>query len=146
MSTRLPSDSDAIDSHRATIVRRGGSRTPCLELPPAVAEVVAVDDHLTIVIDGAEQHATVSGDNTGPLLYGAYETRKQARTTGAGPNRLGEWLRALDREIGDSVICDVIVDGERYGLRAPGARAVYTVKHEPRDSLQSIAESLDGDS
>ena len=146
MSTRLPSDSDAVDSSRATIVRRGGSRTPYLELPAAVAETVATDDRLTIVIDGAEYYATVAGDSDGLLLYGAYETRKQARTTGEGTNRLGEWLRGLDREIGDSVLCDVIVAGERYGLRAPGERAVYTVKHEPRDSLQSIAESLDGDS
>ena len=146
MSTRLPSDSDAVDSSRATIVRRGGSRTPCLELPAAVAEAVDTDDRLTIVIDGAEYYATVSGDDSGQLLYGAYDTRTQARTTGEGTNRLGAWLRGLDREIGDSVICDVIVDGERYGLRAPRDRAVYTVKHEPRDSLQSIAESLDGDS
>jgi len=146
MSTRLPSDSDAVDSFRATIVRRGGSRTPCLELPAAVAEAVDTDDRVTIVIDGAEYYATVAGDDSGQLLYGAYDTRKQARTTGEGTNRLGAWLRGLDREIGDSVICDVIVDGERYGLRAPGDRAVYTVKHEPQDSLQSIAESLDGDS
>lgn len=146
MSTRLPSDSDAVDSDRATIVRRGGSRTPCLDLPAAVVETVAVDDRLTIVIDGSEYYATVAGDDSGRLLYGAYETRQQARSTGEGTNRLGEWLRSLDREIGDSVICDAVVAGERYGLRAPGDRAVYTVKHEPRDSLQSIAESLDGDS
>jgi len=146
MSTRLPSDSDAVDSYRATIVRRGGSRTPCLELPAAVAETVAVDDRLTLVIDGSEYYATVSGNDSEPLLYGAYETRKQARKTGSGTNRLGEWLRSLDREVGDSVICDAIVAGERYGLRAPGDRAVYTVKHEPRDSLQSIADALDGDS
>ena len=145
MSTRLPSDSNTIDSARATIIRRGGSRTPCLELPTAVTETVAVDDRLTIVIDGAEYYATVAVDGNGLLLYGAYETRKQARKTGVGANRLGEWLRSLDREIGDSVICDSIVAGERYGLRAPGDRAVYTVKHEPRDSLQSIADSLDGD-
>jgi len=146
MSTRLPSDSDAVDSYRAAIVRRGGSRTPCLELPTAVAETVAVDDRITIVIDGADYFATVGGDDSGQLLYGGYDTRTQARSTGEGTNRLGAWLRGLDREIGDSVICDVIADGERYGLRAPGDRAVYTVIHEPRDSLQSIAESLDGDS
>ena len=146
MSTRLPSDSDAVDSLRATIIRRGGSRTPCLELPTAVAETVAVDDRVTVVIDGTAYFAIVAGDDEEPLLYGAYATRKQARSTGEGTNRLGGWLRELDREIGDSVLCDVIVDGERYGLRAPGDRAVYTVTHEPRDSLQSIAESLDGDS
>jgi len=145
MSTRLPSDSNAVDSYRATIVRRGGSRTPCLKFPAAVAETVAVDDRVTIVIDGTEYYATVAGDDSGRLLYGGYDTRKQARTTGEGTNRLGAWLRGLDREIGDSVVCDVVVDGERYGLRAPGDRVIYTVKHEPRDSLQSIAESLDDD-
>ena len=145
MSTRLPSDSDAVDSYRATIVRRGGSRTPCLELPTAVAETVAIDDRLTIVIDGAEYYATVAGDSNGLLVYGAYETRKQARQTGKGTNQLGAWPRGLDRETGDSVMWDSIVDSERYGLRAPGDRAIYTVKHEPRDSLQSIAKSLDDD-
>lgn len=145
MATRLPSDSDAIDSARATIVRRGGSRTPCVELPAMVADAANREELLTIVIEGSEYYATVAADSGGLVLYGAYASRRLARSTGEGTNQLGAWLRDVDREVGDSVICDAVVAGERYGLRAPGDRAVYTVKHEPRDSLQSIAESLDGD-
>ena len=146
MSTRLPSDSEAIANHRAEIVRRGGSRTKCLSLPTAVADVADVDDVLTLVIDGTETHAVVADDSDGLVVYGAYDNRRLAKTAGEGTNRLGEWLAALDRETGSSVVCDEIVAGERYGLRAPGDRIVYTVRQGPRDSLQSIAEGLDEDS
>ena len=145
MPTRLPSDSDAITSHRATIVRRGGSTTQCLSLPAAVADDVAADDLLTLVIDGEECHAVVAADSDGLVVHGAYDNRRLAKATGEGENRLGAWLSSLDREAGSSVICDEITAGERYGLRAPGDRVIYTVRQGPRDSLQSIAEGLDDD-
>lgn len=145
MRTKLPSDSDAVANHRAKIVRRGGSRTKSLSLPAAVADAVEAGDRLTLVIDGTEYYAVVDDDSDGLVIYGAYDNRRLAKTTGEGTNRLGEWLAALGREAGNSVVCDEIVAGERYGLRAPGDRAVYTVQQEPRDSLQSIAENLDKD-
>ncbi|MFB6293835.1 MAG: hypothetical protein ABEH60_06210 [Halonotius sp.] len=145
MPTRLPSDSDAITNHRATIVRRGGSRTACLSLPASVADAVDADDLVTFVIDGRETHAVVADDSDGLVVYGAYDNRRLAKAAGEGTNRLGEWLADLDREAGSSVPCDEIVAGERYGLRAPGDRVVYTVRQGPRDSLQSIAEGLDDD-
>ena len=145
MPTRLPSDSDAVTNHRAEIVRRGGSRTKCLSLPAAIDTDVAAGDRLTVVIEGTEYYAVVTDDADGLVVYGAYDNRRLAKTTGEGTNRLGEWLADLGREAGSSVVCDEIVAGERYGLRAPGDRAVYTVRQGPRDSLQSIAEGLDDD-
>ncbi|TQQ82696.1 hypothetical protein EGH24_04405 [Halonotius terrestris] len=143
MRTKLPSDSDAVANHRAEIVRRGGSRTKCLSLPAAIGDAVSAGDRLTLVIDGSEYYTVVAGDSDGLVVHGAYDNRRLAKTTGEGTNRLGEWLAELGREADNSVVCDEIAAGERYGLRAPGDRAVYTVQQEPRDSLQSIAEDLD---
>lgn len=146
MTNRLPSDSPAVSTSRAQLARRGGSRNQCLLLPDELSEQVAVDDCLTVVIDGDESYSVVDRDARGLVLTGSYDNRRLARTTGEGSNRLSEWLAGLDRETGASVCCDVIVAGERYGLRAPGERAIYTVKQEPRESLQSIAESVDANS
>jgi DNA-binding sugar fermentation-stimulating protein len=59
-----------------------------------------------------------------------------------GPNRLVEWAGQVERGPGDAVELDAVDPGTLYGLRTPGARAVYTATETPRDSLRSIAESL----
>ena len=143
MSERLPSDSTAITTHRAAITRLGGTRRQCLRLPPVVDDDVDAGDRLRVVIEGTEYHAVVGADDSGRLLEGAFDNPRLARTTGEGSNRLAAWLRTLGRSPGDSVELDVVVAGEQYGLRAPGERAVYTVRQGPRDSLASIADGLD---
>lgn len=140
---RLPSDSDAVDTDRAEIVRLGTARTQGIRLPETVSETLSADDVIRIVFDDTEYHALVAEDTRGLLLRGAYDNKRLARTTGDGENRLAEWLRELGRESGNSVEFDTVVDGEQYGLRAPGERAIYTIKQGPRDSLASIAERLD---
>ncbi len=145
MSERLPSDSDAIVTHRAELIRLGGTRTQCLRLPDAVGDDIDEGDRLTLIFGGDEYYSLVESDARGQVVRGAFDNRRLARTPTEGTNRLGQWLRELRRETGNSVEIDVVVAGEQYGLRAPGERAVYTVKQGPRDSLASIAEQLDGD-
>lgn len=136
--------SDAVPTHGATLVRSGGTRRPCLRLPDDVD--LAAGDIVRLVLDGTEYHARVGEDARGRLVRGAYDNRRLAREDGReGENRLVEWVDGIDRGPGDSVEFDVVTAGDRYGLRVPGRRAVYTVSRTPKDSLASIAESLDGD-
>ncbi len=144
MSERLPSDSPAIDTHRAELVRLGGTRNQCLRVPDAL-EGVSPGELIRLVIRGDEYHTVVADDGAGAVVRGAFDNARLARTTGEGTNRLAAWLRSLDRESGSSVELDVVVPGEQFGLRAPGERAVYTVREGPPDSLASIAERLDDD-
>jgi len=143
MRTRLPSDSEAVDTTRAEIVRLGSARRQGIRLPEAASEALAAGDAVRLVFDDTEYHAVVAEDTRGRLIRGAYDNKRLAKTTGDGENRLADWLRDLGRESGNSVAFDIVVDGEQYGLRAPGERAIYTVKQGPRDSLASIAEDLD---
>jgi len=143
MSTRLPSDSEAVDTTRAELVRLGSARRQGIRLPDAASEELSAGDAIRLVFDGTEYHAIVAEDSRGLLVRGAYDNKRLAKTTGGGENRLAEWLRELGRESGNSVAFDTVVDGEQYGLRAPGERAIYTVTQGPRDSLASIDEDLD---
>lgn len=105
---------------------------------------VAAGDLVRVVIDGAERHARVAADATGRLFRGAFDDRRRARDPGAGANRLVEWLDATGLAPGASVVLDVVVPGELYGLRAPGERVVYDATRGPRSSLADIARDLDG--
>ena len=145
MSERLPSNSAAIESHRAEIIRLGGTRRQGLRVSPTLASDVVAGDRLRVVIEDTEYHAILERDAEGPILRGAFDNPRLARATGEGTNRLAAWLRGLDRDPGDSVAIDAIVAGEQYGLRTPGNRTIYTVRQGPRDSLSSIADRLDGD-
>ena len=142
MSSRLPSDSDAVETDRAELVRLGSARTQGVRLPERASDEVSAGDTVRVVFDGGEYHAVVAEDTRGLLLRGAYDNKRLARTTGEGENRLAEWLRELGRESGNSVEFDTVVEGEQYGLRAPGDRTVYTVTQGPRSSLSSIADQL----
>jgi hypothetical protein len=146
MSSRLPSDSDAIETDRAEIVRLGSARTQGIRLPETVGDELAAGDLVRLVFDDAEYHARLAEDARGLVIHGAYDNRRLARATGEGDNRLADWLRELGRESGNSVEFDTVVDGQQYGLRAPGDRAIYTVRQGPRSSLASIADQLDDDS
>jgi len=143
MSNRLPSDSEAVDTARAELVRLGSARRQGIRLPEAASDELAAGDAIRLVVDGTEYHAIIAEDTRGLLIRGAYDNARLARSTGEGENRLAEWLRELGRESGNSIEFDTVVDGEQYGLRAPGERAIYTVTQGPRSSLASIAEDLD---
>ena len=143
MRTRLPSDSEAVDTTRAEIVRLGSARRQGIRLPEAASEALAAGDAVRLVFDDTEYHAVVAEDTRGRLIRGAYDNKRLAKTTGDGENQLADWLHDLGRESGNSVAFDTIVEGQQYGLRAPGERTVYTVSQGPRDSLADIAEDLD---
>lgn len=153
---RVPSDDEGVASVRVSLARSGGTRRPCVripddeELPDRVESgsceslTMSAGDVIRVVIDREERHAPVTADSSGRLIRGAFDNRRLARETGAGTNRLVEWLDANGRGPGDSVVLDVVVPGELYGLRIPGERTVYEANRGPRSSLADIARDLDG--
>lgn len=143
----LPSDHDAVATHRARVARIGGTRRPCLRLPDGVA--VEDGDLVRLTIEGTDYHARVVADREGRLLRGAYDNRRLARTggdDGRADNRLVAWLDAAGRDPGTSVALDELDPGTHYGLREPGVRVVYEAVDPPDPSLASIAERFAGES
>lgn len=148
---RIASDAAAVTSHRARLVRSGGTRLPALAVPEPVG--VSAGDRIRVVLDGDIRHARVERGGDGPVVRGAYDTggdlavidgRDDSVSPADVPNRLVEWCRAHDRERGDAVALDEIDAGFHYGLRAPGERAVYDVLARPDRGLRDIARDLDG--
>lgn len=153
---RVPSDDASVASIRVTLVRSGGTRRPCVRLPDdndldgrvesgSCASIgVADGDIVRLVIDREEYHVRVVADASGRLIRGAFDDRRLARTPGEGKNRLAAWLAEHGRDPGDTVVLDVVVSGDQYGLRLPGDRTVYDARRGPRSSLADIAEDIDG--
>lgn len=153
---RVPSDDEGVASIRVSLARSGGTRRPCVRLPDddklagrvesGTCESLSMDagDVIRVVFDREEYFAPVTADRSGRLVRGAFENRRLARETGEGTNRLVEWLDANGREPGDSIVLDIVVSGELYGLRIPGERTVYEATRGPRSSLSDIARDLDG--
>lgn len=152
---RVASDDESVAAVRVSLARSGGTRRPCVRLPAdealdrrvesgsCDALALADGDLIRLVIDRSTYHARVVADTEGRLLRGAFDDRRRARTPGEGANRLMEWLATNDCEPGESVVLDVVVPGEQYGLRLPGERTVYDVVRGPRSSLSDIAADLD---
>ena len=140
MPERVPSDHPSVTTYRAHLQRSGGTRRPCLRLPAQVE--IADGDFVRLVLDGTEYHAAVTSDTKGLVLRSAHNNRRMARERD-GENRLVEWADAVGRDPGDAVELDEVEPGTLYGLREPGARAVYTATETPRDSLSAIAERLE---
>jgi hypothetical protein len=132
--------SDGVETVRATIVESGSLDRPKVSVPDGTMPegVVRVD------ADGATYHAPVAIDFDGDLeLRGLYDNARMARERD-GENRLREWVDDQGLAPGRTVLVDVVVEGEQYGLRAPGDSAVYRVVESPDDDLASIAEDVDG--
>jgi hypothetical protein len=152
---RVPSDGEDVPSVRVSLARSGGTRRPCVRLPDddaldgrvesgfCDALGVSAGDIVRVALDGDEHYARVVGDSSGRLLRGAFDNRRLAREAGEGANRLVDWLDANGREPGDSVVLDVVVPGELYGLRIPGERTVYDANRGPRSSLADIARDVE---
>ena len=153
---RVPSDGEDVSSVRVSLARSGGTRRPCVRLPDddaldgrvesgsCDALGVSAGDIVRVAIDRDEYHARVASDSRGWFLPGAFDNRRLARDAGEGTNRLVAWLDANGREPGESVVLDVVVPGELYGLRIPGDRTVYDANRGPRSSLADIARDVDG--
>ena len=132
--------SDGVDTVRAEIVESGALDRPKVRLPDGTAPegVVRVD------AAGSTYHAPVVVALDGDLeLRGLYDNARMARERD-GDNRLAAWVDEKGLDSGRTVLVDVVVDGQQYGLRAPGEEAVYRVVDSPDDDLASIAEDLDG--
>ena len=132
--------SDGVDTARAEIVESGALDRPKVRLPDGTAPegVVRVD------ADGSTYHAPVTVSLDGDLeLRGLYDNARMARERD-GDNRLAAWVDENGLAPGRTVLVDVVVDGQQYGLRAPGEEAVYRVVDSPDNDLASIAEDLDG--
>lgn len=142
MGERVSSDHPSIDTFRASIERSGATRRPRLVLPPE-AEAVVPTEVVRLVFDGATYFVDVRAGQDGPVVNGAYDNPRLARSPGDGANRLPGWLEAIGLTAGRSVLFDVVVPETLYGVRAPGTTTVYETVELPPSSLSDIAASLD---
>ncbi|MFT4883898.1 MAG: hypothetical protein ACI8U4_001411 [Natronomonas sp.] len=137
----MPSlSSDGVETVRASIEQAGALNRPRIVVP----EGTMPEGVVRLEADDTTYHADVQVGLDGDVeVRGLYENSRLARERD-GKNRLGEWVDEKDLEAGRSALVDIVVDGEQYGLRAPGEDAVYRVAETPDDSLASIAEDVDG--
>ena len=139
---RVPSDNPGVHTVDATLVRAGRTDRPRVAIPADEADRFP-EDVVRLVVDGDELFAPVEpplrGD--GLELRGAFETPEAAREPGSGTDRLAAWRDDAGVPFGNTVHVDVVEEGYKYGLRAPGERAVYTTGR-PEEGLQDIAEDL----
>ncbi len=142
---RVSSDHETIDTYDATVVAHGTRRRPALSIPAAAD--VPVGEVLRVVVTGESQtffvQAEAFADDEGPRVTGLYATPEAARSR-RGEDWLRPWLEAVDLAVGRTVHFDVIEPGYKYGLRAPGERALYDAPDGPDESLAAIARDLGG--
>lgn len=141
MTDRIRSDSPSVETVRATVARSGGTRRPEVRVPDSRAGDLP-SDVVRVVLDGAEYHAPVANVSGATALRGAYDNARRARER-EGTDRLAAWVADRDLDFGRSVLLDIVVPGEQYGLRAPGEEAVYAVRQGPSSDLQDIARDLE---
>ena len=142
MADRLPSDHDAVETHRATVSQVGRTGRPQVELPDAVS--LAEGAAVRVVIDGDEYHGRVETTLDGTRVFRRVADNARLAREAEGENRLAEWFDGLSVAFGGSVHFDVVTPGHKYGLRTPGARVVYTATDGPDESLADIARDLEG--
>jgi hypothetical protein len=137
--------SDTTDTIRATLAQAGATNRPRIEISADDADAFPADELVRLVIDDTEYRARIERPLTGDgrLIRGAYDTPRLARNPSDGDNRLVEWFAGSDRELGQSVLVDVVEEGFQYGLRNPGERTVYAATEKPNDSLADIARQVE---
>lgn len=127
MPARVPSDHPSVETVRATLVRAGRTDRPRIAVPAERADLFPAGEVARLVVDGTTRFTPVerpvSGD--GLELRGAFETPDGAREPGDGTDHLPAWRESAGVAFGGSVLVDVVDEGFRYGLRAPGERVVY---------------------
>ena len=143
MTERVPSDHDAVTTHRAHVECVGRTSRPRVPLPEALA--VAASDVVRVSLAGDKYHAQVRESLDGDVdLRGAFANPRLARTDGEGENHLRGWLDDVGIGAGGPLLVDAVTPGFMYGLRPPGQRVVYTARDPPSSSLSDIARDLDG--
>lgn len=142
MGERVASDNPSVRTVRGRLEASGATSRPRIALP-AESGMALPDGVVRLVLDGSTAHADVRTTGDGPVIRGAYDNARLARSPGEGENRLPGWVADAGLSIGRSVLVDEVVPGTLYGARAPGTTAVYDPVEPPRSSLASIAEGLD---
>ncbi len=139
MTERIAHDHPTVETISATIHRYGGTTRPEIHIEASID--AAADDVIRLVLDDSEYRVRIEYSGDTPLIRGAYDTPRLARTPGTGENHLLEWVADRNLEPGRTVHLDIIEPGFRYGLRGPGESATYTTGR-PDSSLADIADSL----
>lgn len=135
MSEWIPSDHDAVDSHRVRVEGVGRTDRPAVPIPEAVD--LSAGDRCIVSLAGTETYAVVESDFDGqPRITSVAASRS---TAGSHTDRLADWLETAGIETGRSVRLDVITPGYKIGLRAPGATVRYRTRDPPDRSLAEIA-------
>ncbi|WP_226022083.1 DUF7112 family protein [Halomicrobium salinisoli] len=142
MADRLPSDHEAVETHRVTVASVGRTDRPRVELPDDLD--VNEGDVVRLVLDGEEYHARVDAALDGSLVVSHVADNARLAREGDGENRLAEWVDGSEVALGGSAHLDVVTTGYKYGLREPGTRVVYSATDAPDSSLADIASDLDG--
>lgn len=142
MAERVGNDHPSVTTLRGTLVRRGGTRQPAVELPAEERDALPAEGTVRLVVDGRQRHAPVGKRGETRAVFGAYDNARRGRER-EGRDRLAEWVDERGLEFGRSVLVDVVEADEVYGLRIPGEEAVYEVQRGPTGSLRQIAEDLD---
>jgi hypothetical protein len=141
VSDRIPSDHDAVTSHRVRYGTVGHTSRPEVVLPDGID--VGPGDVVRLSLEGTGVHAavveTLSGETA---LQGAFDNARLARSDGEGEDRLQDWAADAGLEAGDQLLLDVVTAGYAYGLRRPGERVVYEAPDPPDAGLSDIARDL----
>lgn len=141
MPDRVPSDHDAVETHRVSIERVGRTDRPRVRVP---ADAGLEDgDLVRFALGGDQYHALVETDLDGDLVVNHVADNRRLARERDGENRLTEWVADAGVSLGGSAHFDVVTRGSEYGLRTPGSRVVYTTADQPSSSLSDIAENLD---
>lgn len=138
---RVRHDASSVETVDGEVIRRGRTDRRAVRLPPSTP--IETDSVVRLVIDGSERFTRPSQafGMDGLELRGAYPTADAARDPDSATNYLHDWLVDTGLDIGRTVHVDVVAEGYRYGLRAPGEEAIYPAGR-PHSSLQDIAEDL----
>ncbi len=141
MPDRVAADNPSVETVRATLAAAGAIGRPRIAVPEDAAGEFPVGDVVRLVLDGRTRFARVDRALDDSVeIRGAYDNRRLAREAD-GENRLVEWAEREGVDVGRSVLVDVVEAGELYGVRRPGADAVYELPEATRDdSLAAIAE------
>lgn len=142
MAERVSSENPSISTFRTTLASRGATSRPRIELPEESRSALP-DGPVRLVLDGTTYHAPVRSTGAQPVIQGAYDNARLARSPGEGTNYLPEWVDAMNLAIGRSVLVDVVVPETLLGARPPGTTVVYEPFDPPGSSLASIAEGLE---
>jgi len=142
MSERVPSDHDAVDTHRVSLEAVGRTGRPRVVLPDDVG--LSDGDVVTLALDGDDYEARAETSLDGDLAITHVADNRRLARERDGENRLAEWVADASVSVGGSAHLDVVTEGHQYGLRTPGRRVVYTATDAPDASLSDIASDIDG--